>query len=86
MPDPVECFQSLADHATLTGRKFEPGYATAFESFAEILSSRKDGLAGNWFTAPGRALSSCVSDSARNARRELKGGVYAAAEDVGPGL
>lgn len=52
-PDPVDCFQTLADHASMTGRKFEPGYATAFESFAEILSSRKDGLAGNWFTAPG---------------------------------
>ena len=32
MPDPVECFQSLADHATMTGRKFEAGYAAAFES------------------------------------------------------
>lgn len=54
-PDPVECFQALADHATMTGRKFEPGYAAAFESFAEILSSRKEGLAGNWFTAPGES-------------------------------
>lgn len=54
-PDPVECFQALADHATMTGRKFEAGYAAAFESFAEILSSRKEGLAGNWFTAPGES-------------------------------
>ena len=53
MPDPVDCFHALADHATLTGRKFEVAYATAFESFAELLSSRKEGLAGNWFTAPG---------------------------------
>lgn len=53
MPDPVECFQSLADHATMTGRKFEAGYAQAFEAFTEILSSRKEGLGGNWFTAPG---------------------------------
>ena len=57
MPDPVECFQSLADHATMTGRKFEAGYAQAFEAFTEILSSRKEGLGGNWFTAPGLAKS-----------------------------
>lgn len=60
-PDPVECFQALADHATMTGRKFEPGYAAAFESFAEILSSRKEGLAGNWFTAPGGTRISCCT-------------------------
>mmetsp|Transcript_69135 Transcript_69135/g.164740 ORF Transcript_69135/g.164740 Transcript_69135/m.164740 type:complete len:573 (+) Transcript_69135:89-1807(+) len=54
-PDPVECFQALADHAAMTGRKFEAGYAAAFESFTEVLASRKEGLGGNWFTAPGES-------------------------------
>jgi len=54
-PDPVDCFHSLADHASMTGRKFEVGYAAAFEAFTEVLQSRKDGLAGNWFTAPGES-------------------------------
>ncbi|CAE8732510.1 unnamed protein product [Polarella glacialis] len=54
-PDPVECFHALVDHANMTGRKFEVGYATAFEAFSEVLQSRKDGLAGNWFTAPGES-------------------------------
>jgi len=54
-PDPVECFQALADHAAMTGRKFEAGYATAFEAFTEVLASRKEGLGGNWFTAPGES-------------------------------
>jgi len=56
-PDPVECFHSLADHAAMTGRRFSPGYATAFEAFCEILESRKDGLGGAWFTAPGESSS-----------------------------
>mmetsp|Transcript_17473 Transcript_17473/g.27951 ORF Transcript_17473/g.27951 Transcript_17473/m.27951 type:complete len:342 (-) Transcript_17473:325-1350(-) len=55
MPDPMECFNSLADHVTMTGRKFEVGYATALEAFTEVLQSRKEGLAGNWFTAPGES-------------------------------
>jgi len=55
MPDPLECFHALADHATMTGRKFSPGYATAFEAYCEILESRKDGLGGSWFTAPGES-------------------------------
>jgi len=54
-PDPVECFQALADHASLTGRKFEPGYAAVLEAFTEILSSRKEGLQGHWFTGPGES-------------------------------
>eukprot|EP00931_Biecheleriopsis_adriatica_P028208 TRINITY_DN1685_c0_g2_i1.p1 TRINITY_DN1685_c0_g2~~TRINITY_DN1685_c0_g2_i1.p1 ORF type:complete len:571 (-),score=154.40 TRINITY_DN1685_c0_g2_i1:110-1822(-) len=54
-PDPVDCFHSLADHASMTGRKFEVGYAAAFEAFTEVLQSRKEGLAGNWFTAPGES-------------------------------
>jgi len=52
-PDPVECFHSLADHATLTGRKFEAGYAAGFEAFTEVLSTRKAGLGGCWFNVPG---------------------------------
>merc|ERR1719284_2269570 len=39
----------------MTGRKFEVGYAAAFEAFTEVLQSRKEGLAGSWFTAPGES-------------------------------
>merc|ERR1719229_1260562 len=55
MPDPQECFHALADHATMTGRRFEVGYAAAFEAFTEVLGSRKEGLGGSWFTAPGES-------------------------------
>merc|ERR1712048_1134257 len=55
LPNPTECFHALADHATMTGVKFEVGYAAAFESFTEVLESRKDGLGGCWFTAPGES-------------------------------
>merc|ERR1712217_154426 len=55
VPAPTECFHALADHATMTGVKFEVGYAAAFESFTEVLESRKDGLGGCWFTAPGES-------------------------------
>lgn len=41
----------------MTGRRFEVGYAAAFESFTEILESRKEGLGGSWFTAPGETSS-----------------------------
>lgn len=54
-PDPVECFNSLADYATLSGRRFEPGYAQASQAFCEVLSSRKAGLGGVWFSAPGES-------------------------------
>merc|ERR1719353_1566127 len=54
-PDPTDCFVSLADHAMLTGRRFSPGYATALESFCEILESRKEGLNGCWLTVPGES-------------------------------
>jgi len=52
-PDPTECFNSLADHVSMTGRRFEPGYAAAFEGFCEVLESRKEGLGGHWLTVPG---------------------------------
>jgi len=52
MPDPMECFTSLVDHATLTGRRFQVGYAVALQEFCAVLSSRKSGLSGVWFTAP----------------------------------
>jgi len=53
MPDPTECFTSLADHVSMTGRRFEVGYAAALEGFCQVLESRKEGLAGNWLTIPG---------------------------------
>eukprot|EP00413_Alexandrium_margalefii_P030201 CAMPEP_0204561530 /NCGR_PEP_ID=MMETSP0661-20131031/33233_1 /ASSEMBLY_ACC=CAM_ASM_000606 /TAXON_ID=109239 /ORGANISM="Alexandrium margalefi, Strain AMGDE01CS-322" /LENGTH=569 /DNA_ID=CAMNT_0051568947 /DNA_START=65 /DNA_END=1774 /DNA_ORIENTATION=- len=52
-PDPTECFHALADHAAMTGRRFEVGYAAAMEAFCEVLESRKEGLGGCWFAAPG---------------------------------
>merc|ERR1712061_273030 len=54
-PDPTECFHSLADHVSMTGRRFEVAYAAAFEAFTEILESRKSCLGGNWFTIPGES-------------------------------
>lgn len=55
MPDPTECFNSLSDYAALTGRRFEVGYAAALEAFTGLLESRKEGLGGCWFTAPGES-------------------------------
>jgi len=55
MPDPKDCFYALADHTAMTGRRFEVGYAAAFEAFTEVLESRKEGLGGAWFTAPGES-------------------------------
>jgi len=53
MPDPTECFTALADHVSMTGRRFEVGYAAALEGFCKVVQSRKEGLGGNWFTIPG---------------------------------
>mmetsp|Transcript_12271 Transcript_12271/g.34377 ORF Transcript_12271/g.34377 Transcript_12271/m.34377 type:complete len:572 (-) Transcript_12271:115-1830(-) len=57
MPDPKECFFALADHVTMTGRRFEAGYAAALEAFSDVLESRKEGLGGRWFSAPGESSS-----------------------------
>jgi len=54
-PDPVDCFNSLADYATMTGRRFEPAYAEASVNFCQVLESRKAGLGGQWLTAPGES-------------------------------
>jgi len=54
-PDPIECFNSLADYVTMSGRRFEVAYAQASKSFCEVLESRKAGLGGSWFTAPGES-------------------------------
>jgi len=53
MPDPKDCFETLANHVSMTGRRFEVGYAAALEAFTEVLEARKEGHGGNWFTAPG---------------------------------
>ena len=39
MPDPKECFHALADHTSMTGRRFEVGYTAAFEAFTDVLES-----------------------------------------------
>merc|ERR1719265_1914947 len=54
-PDPTDCFQTLANHASMRGVKFEVGYAAATEAFTEVLESRKEGLGGNWLTIPGES-------------------------------
>jgi len=54
-PDPKECFHALANHVGMTGRRFEVGYAAALEAFTEVLESRKEGLGGAWFNAPGES-------------------------------
>jgi len=53
IPDPSECFTALADHVSMTGRRFEVGYAAVLEGFCEVLESRKEGLGGSWLTIPG---------------------------------
>merc|ERR1711964_968216 len=67
MPDPVDCFHTLADHASMSGVKFEVGYAAAFEAFTEVLESRKEGLGGNWFAAPGESSASAFMRRLRKA-------------------
>jgi len=54
-PDPTECFNSLADHVSMTGRRFEVGYAAALEGFCKVVESRKEGLGGSWLTIPGES-------------------------------
>merc|ERR1712113_372652 len=39
----------------MTGRRFQAGYAAALDCFTEVLESRKNGLGGCWFTAPGES-------------------------------
>jgi len=39
----------------MTGRRFEVGYGAVLEEFAGILESRKEGLGGSWFNAPGES-------------------------------
>lgn len=56
-PDPVDSYKSLETYVNSVGRSFEIGYAAAFEGFTEILSSRKEGLGGHWFNAPGESSS-----------------------------
>merc|ERR1712217_523989 len=55
MPDPTKCFHALADYVSMTGRRFEVGYAAALEAFTEVLETRKEGLGGCWLTVPGES-------------------------------
>jgi len=54
-PDPTECFNALADHVSMTGRRFEVGYAAALEGFCKVVETRKEGLGGSWLTIPGES-------------------------------
>jgi hypothetical protein len=54
-PDPVVSFNTWADHLRMTGRKMNPGYSQMLVIFHRILASRKEGLNGRWFAAPGES-------------------------------
>jgi hypothetical protein len=51
--DPLAAFNVWADHLRMTGRKMNPGYSQILTVFHRTLASRKEGLNGRWFTAPG---------------------------------
>merc|ERR1712179_322377 len=55
MPGPKECLHALSDHAAMSGVRFQVGYAAALEAFTDVLESRKEGLGGRWFRAPGES-------------------------------
>merc|ERR1712039_896506 len=55
LPGPKECLHALSDHAAMSGVRFEVGYAAALEAFTDVLESRKEGLGGRWFRAPGES-------------------------------
>ena len=50
--DPLDAWNTWADHLRMTGRKMNPGYSQMLHVFHRILASRKDGMKGRWFTAP----------------------------------
>jgi len=66
-PDPTDCFHALADHVTMTGRRFQVGYSAAVEAFCGVLESRKEGLGGRWLTAPGESTSAAFMRRLRKA-------------------
>jgi hypothetical protein len=53
--DPVVGFNVWADHLRMTGRKMNPGYSQILTVFHRTLASRKEGLNGRWFAAPGES-------------------------------
>ena len=53
--DPLTAFNVWADHLRMTGRKMNPGYSQLLTVFHRTLGSRKEGLKGRWFAAPGES-------------------------------
>ena len=53
--DPLIAFNTWADHLRMTGRKMNPGYSQILTVFHRTLGSRKEGLKGRWFAAPGES-------------------------------
>jgi hypothetical protein len=53
--DPLVGFNVWADHLRMTGRKMNPGYSQILTVFHRTLASRKEGLNGRWFAAPGES-------------------------------
>ena len=53
--DPLDAFNTWADHLRLTGRKMNPGYSQILTVFHRTLGSRKEGMNGRWFAVPGES-------------------------------
>ena len=53
--DPLGAFHTWSDHLRMTGRKMNPGYSQMLTVFHRTLGSRKEGLNGRWFAAPGES-------------------------------
>jgi hypothetical protein len=53
--DPLDGFNTWADHLKMTGRKMNPGYSQILSVFHRTLASRKEGMKGRWFTAMGES-------------------------------
>ena len=53
--DPLGAFNTWSDHLRMTGRKMNPGYSQILTVFHRTLGSRKEGMSGRWFSAPGES-------------------------------
>lgn len=53
--DPLDAWNTWADHLRMTGRKVNPGYSQMLTVFHRTLASRKEGMKGRWFAASGES-------------------------------
>jgi len=54
--NPTDAYQTWMDHLFMTGRRLPVAYQTTFQSFCEVLETRKEGLNGAWFNVEGESL------------------------------